>query len=232
MVRLVVLQVYVTDNFASAEDYLTEREYDFRMRPMLDAREATRPDSAESDLSPHQVGERLRKLRKARHLTLRFVAERAGISEAHLSQIECGHNNASIAALRRIAAALGLTMSDLFADGSDDTPRVLRAADRPALAFGVLGRKYRLTPALHRQLDVFLGEFQPGGSTGDELYGHADSEEFLLVIEGKACLQLGEDIFELSSGDSIVYHSSTPHRLTETAGRPAVILWAMTPPTY
>lgn len=199
---------------------------------MPDVREARSPQSADSSVGPLEVGERLRRLRKVRQLTLRQVAERAGISEAHLSQIECGRNNASIAALRRIAAALNLTMADLFTDGSDDTPRVLRAADRPALAFGVLGLKYRLTPAPHRQLDVFLGEFQPGGSTGDEPYGHADAEEFLLVIEGEARLQLGEDSFELSVGDSIVYRSSTPHRLVETAGRPAIILWAMSPPTY
>jgi transcriptional regulator with XRE-family HTH domain len=199
---------------------------------MSDVQESNSQASLVDVAGPQQIGDRLRQLRKVRQLTLRSVAERAGISEAHLSQIECGRNNASIAALRRIAAAMNLTMADLFADGSSEAPHVLRAADRPALTFGILGRKYRLTPAAHRQLDVFLGEFEPGGSTGDEPYGHADAEEFLLVIEGRVELQLGNDNFRMSSGDSIVYRSSTPHRLKETAGEPAVILWAMTPPTY
>lgn len=180
------------------------------------------------------VGERLRSLRRARRLTLRTVAENAGISEGYLSQVERGTAaNPSIATLQQISKALGLTMADLFAPSDYRTgPRVLRAAEAPSLVFGVLGRKFRLTPGPQHHLEVFLGEFEAGGSTGDRAYTHGDSEEFLLVIEGRVELHLAEQQFALGPGDSIRYSSAVPHRLAEAAGSSARVLWVISPPSY
>ena len=55
-----------------------------------------------------------REIRGRRRLTLREVAERAGLSESFLSQVERGRASASIASLRRIADGLGIGISDLF----------------------------------------------------------------------------------------------------------------------
>jgi len=115
------------------------------------------------------VGERLRAIRHLRRATLRTVAERAKLSESFLSQVERGKASASIASLTRIAAALGVNVADLFEPhASRAHPRVLRRDSRPALAFGNLGRKYLLTPRPLEYLTVFVGEPDPGGSTGYE----------------------------------------------------------------
>lgn len=190
--------------------------------------------------SPHAVpeqdvpaGARLRALRKARQRTLRDIAEAAGISEGYLSQVERGLANPSIATLRQVAAALGLKMADLFADDhTTGRPRVLRAAEAPRLDLGVLGRKFRLTPGPQHHLEVFLGEFDPGGSTGDRAYTHGDSEEFLHVLEGETELFLGNGRFTLASGDSIRYSTAVPHRLCETGGAGARVMWVISPPSY
>ena len=178
------------------------------------------------------VGERLRALRRARKLTLLAVASRAGISEGYLSQVERGVANPSIGTLQQIAAALGLKIGDLFAADFDARPRVLRVDARPGLAFGVLGRKYRLTPAAQRHIEAFVGEFDPGGSTGETGYTHGDSEELLLITAGEVELTLDTERHVMTAGDSIVYRSSTPHRLRETAGTPATVLWVISPPSY
>jgi transcriptional regulator with XRE-family HTH domain len=179
------------------------------------------------------VGERLRAIRRLRRATLRSVAERAELSESFLSQVERGRANASIASLRKIAAALGVDVSDLFApNGSTGRPRVLRREARPNLAFGTLGRKYMLTPRPLEHLQVIVGELDAGGSTGDEPYTHGDSEELLVVLEGVVSLQLGSEVFELSTGDSIDYRSSTPHRLVNIGGDPAEVMWIISPPSY
>ncbi|GAA0502929.1 XRE family transcriptional regulator [Saccharopolyspora thermophila] len=178
------------------------------------------------------VGERVRELRKARRMTLLSVAQRAGISEGYLSQVERGIANPSIATLRQIAGALGLRVGDLFADQGGGRARVLRVADRPGLEFGVLGRKYRLTPRPARNVEVFIGEFDPGGSTGDDPYTHGKSEEFVLVLKGRVELQLDGEAIELAAGDSADYSSATPHRLVETGGAPASVLWVISPPSY
>ena len=70
------------------------------------------------------VGKGLRAIRLARRRTLRDVAERAGLSESFLSQVERGRSSASIASLRRIADALGVSMADLFQPSGLAQPRV------------------------------------------------------------------------------------------------------------
>ena len=180
-----------------------------------------------------EVGERLRAIRTLRRVTLRTVAERAGLSESFLSQVERGRANASVASLKRISAALGVNVADLFEpNGRPSPPRVLRRDVRPALAFGTLGRKYMLTPRPLEHLQVIVGELDRGGSTGDEPYTHGDSEELLVVLEGRVHLQLGDDVFELSTGDSIDYRSSTSHRLTNAGDDTAEVMWIISPPSY
>ncbi|MGH9019794.1 MAG: helix-turn-helix domain-containing protein [Acidimicrobiales bacterium] len=198
-------------------------------------RDEARATSASSELTPAdeaEAGHRLRKVRRARRRTLRDVATHAGISEGFLSQIERGRANASIATLRRIANVVGVSMSELFNPEGVGRPTVLRAADRPVLSFGTFGRKWLLTQAPDRELDAFLAEFEPGGSTGPEPYTHGDSEELLIVVRGRVQFELGDQRFDLGPEDSLVYRSSVPHRLVESGGERAVLLWVTTPPSF
>ena len=179
------------------------------------------------------VGERLRAIRRLRRATLKTVADRAELSESFLSQVERGRANASIGSLKRLASALGVHVADLFEpNGSTSQPRVLRRESRPALTFGTLGRKYMLTGRPLENLQVLVGELETGGSTGDEPYTHGDSEELLVVLAGIVSLQLGSEIFELSTGDSIDYRSSMPHRLTNIGGDSTEVMWIISPPSY
>jgi transcriptional regulator with XRE-family HTH domain len=190
-------------------------------------------DSQIAEIERVDVGERLRAIRRLRRATLKTVADRADLSESFLSQVERGRANASVASLKRIAAALGVNVADLFEpNGSTGQPRVLRREARPNLAFGTLGRKFMLTPRPLENLQVIVGELDTGGSTGEEPYTHGDSEELLVVLTGHVSLQLGADLFELSTGDSIDYRSSTPHRLVNIGSAAAEVMWIISPPSY
>lgn len=61
------------------------------------------------------LGKRVRELRERRGMTRRFLAQEANISERYLGQLESGEANVSIILLRRIAAALDVTLSDMLA---------------------------------------------------------------------------------------------------------------------
>jgi transcriptional regulator with XRE-family HTH domain len=190
------------------------------------------PSSAPDVSTEVDVGERLRAIRRLRRCTLRTVAERSGLSESFLSQVERGRSSASIASLRRIADALGVSVSDLFEPAGPPQPRVLRRDDRPALSFGILGRKLLLTPKPLHHLEVFVGELDPGGSTGAEPYSHGDSEELFVVLHGSVQLELGGETHELEAGDSIDYRSSTPHRISNVGDDLAEVMWIISPPSY
>ena len=190
------------------------------------------PSSAPDVQAEVDVGERLRALRRLRRATLRTVAERSGLSESFLSQVERGRSSASIESLRRMADALGVSMADLFEPDRLPGPRVLRREERPALSFGVLGKKLLLTPRPLHHLEVFAGELEVDGSTGAEPYAHGDSEELFVVLSGTVQLELGGELFDLEPGDSIDYRSSTPHRVSNTGQDLAEVMWIISPPSY
>ena len=179
---------------------------------------------------PASIGQRIREYRMLRHATLRNVADKAGISEGFLSQLERGLTSASLATLREIADALGLEMVDLFDTAARPAHRVLSLADRPTLQFGHKLTKQLLTPKPYRHLEVFVGNFEPGGTTGPKPLVHGHSEEFLLVLAGSVRLHLGDETHLLAQGDSIDYDSGTPHRVA--AAEAAQLLWVISPPSY
>jgi transcriptional regulator with XRE-family HTH domain len=178
------------------------------------------------------LGERLRAIRQLRRKTLKSVATAAGISESFLSQLERGRSNASVASLQQLASALGIDISDLFATDGLPRPRVLRREARQLLVWGHLGRKALLTPKPFHSLEVVAAEFDPGGSTGDEPYTHGDSEEVLVVVRGRVHVQLGTDVHDLGTGDSVHYRSSTPHRVSNPGDASAEVLFVISPPSY
>jgi len=179
-----------------------------------------------------ELGERLRAIRLLRRLTLREVADAAGVSESFVSQLERGRSSASVATLQRLAAAVGIEVSDLFAGESQSGPRVLRRHERQLLEWGHLGRKALLTPKPFHSLEAVAAVFDPGGSTGDEPYTHGDSEELLLVLAGRVHVQLGSELLDLSTGDSVNYRSSTPHRVSNPGDETAEVLFVISPPSY
>ena len=178
------------------------------------------------------VGERVRAIRHLRRLTLRDISRRTRLSESFLSQLERGRTNASIASLQRIADALGIAVSDLFAPDGTRRPRVLRRDERQFVAFGRDGRKSLLTPKPFHSLEAVVAEFEPGGSTGAEPYTHGDSEELFIVLSGSVHLQLDTEVLELGPGDSVLYTSATPHRVANTGGETAEVLFVVSPPSY
>jgi XRE family aerobic/anaerobic benzoate catabolism transcriptional regulator len=60
------------------------------------------------------LGKRVRELRDRRGMTRRAAARDADVSERHLAQLEAGEGNISIVLLRRIAAALNVSLAELF----------------------------------------------------------------------------------------------------------------------
>jgi XRE family transcriptional regulator, aerobic/anaerobic benzoate catabolism transcriptional regulator len=60
------------------------------------------------------LGKRVRQVRDQRGMTRKSAARSADVSERHLAQLEAGEGNVSIVLLRRIAAALGVSLVELF----------------------------------------------------------------------------------------------------------------------
>lgn len=199
----------------------------------IDVNEASVPSSESGSVEPG-LGDRLRRRRKALGLTLRDVAESSGLTQGFLSQIERGQANASVKALQSICAVLKLDVGALFRPVDEyGRGRVQRFADAQGFSFGDGATKIKLTPSTFDHLEVLMGLFEPGGSTGVAPYTHGASEEVLLVLAGTVEVTVGHDTYTLGEFDSLHYHSNEPHRVAEATGAAhARVLWTMAPPTY
>ncbi len=63
-----------------------------------------------------QLGQRIRQLRNERHMSQEELSFKAGISPAHLGQIERAAKNPTVDTVAKVAAALGISLSALFSE--------------------------------------------------------------------------------------------------------------------
>ena len=63
-----------------------------------------------------RLGERVRDLREARGMTLDALAKEAGVSRKTIVNVQSGKHSPSLEKLAQIAAALGVSVSDLVSD--------------------------------------------------------------------------------------------------------------------
>ncbi len=179
-----------------------------------------------------QLGPRIRSLRQARQVTLRELAERAGVTESFLSQVEREVTSPSIASVQRIARALDLGIAELFVDEAP-IGTVVRHADRRRIAYpGLHAIDEFLTIGKSGRLQVILTTLEPGGGTGDEAYAHESDEEVVIVLEGRLELWVGDEVHLLEQGDAITYSSRQLHRNRNPGPERAIVLFCATPPSF
>jgi XRE family aerobic/anaerobic benzoate catabolism transcriptional regulator len=66
------------------------------------------------------LGKRVRELRNRRGMTRKMMAHEADVSERHLAQLEAGEGNISIVLLRRVAAAVNVSLAELFSRDAEE----------------------------------------------------------------------------------------------------------------
>jgi DNA-binding XRE family transcriptional regulator len=88
------------------------RDYDEAMRHIADGEEMAPSEVVDALLEGQNP---LRVWRERRGLTQQELAKRAGISKPYLSQLETGKRVGATKILRKLAAALDLTLDDLSA---------------------------------------------------------------------------------------------------------------------
>src|SRR5947209_1050026 len=178
---------------------------------------------------PNAPGQRFRRLRTHRGLSLAQVARATGVSVGFLSALERGQMRCSVATLRRIARFYKTNIISLFEEPGEK-PRLVRPANRKVLETSP-GVRMELLAWGNTVMEPHLFRVKPGGGSG-ESYSH-EGEEFLHILRGRFEIWLNDTEHHLlKRGDSLYFESSMPHRWKNPGKVETCLLWINTPATF
>lgn len=159
-----------------------------------------------------KIGQKAKKLRQAKKITLKELSEETNLSVGYLSQFERGINTIAIDSLAKIANVYGVELNYFFPDSNfnNDESVVVRSYEQRFL--DVIGNNYIVkllsNKAHNHELYPRIIEILPQ-STSESIqsYGHV-GEEFIYILEGVLTLIYQGEKHLLYPGDS-AHHLST-----------------------
>ena len=177
------------------------------------------------------LGIRLRSLRKAKRLSLKQLAGRAGCSPSYLSMVETNKVDPGVSRLKKIADALEITIVDLFQSHTGQS-LIFRKHERIRAEFPRSKMRIEiLVPQLpEKQLDARLAVIYPGGSSEGD-YRHP-GEEFGLILKGILEMTVDGVNYLAKEGDSFYFESTRNHRFRNPGTEEAVVVWVNHPPSW
>ncbi len=178
------------------------------------------------------VGERIKRARLAKDLTLKEVERKAKVSATHISEIERGLTSPTVGALSRIASALDTTPSRLFESDRRPRMKVVRSGERIVLTESGNGGRFLPLGGGVRGADMSLFIIELDAGAGARPLTR-DGEEFYHVLRGIVELKVGAgdgrgDI--LKEGDSVHARGVDGRTIRNIGDGPAQVLWAIAPP--
>lgn len=199
-------------------------------RQRLDNKAVNQPQAkinhAGADLD---IGNCLRKLRAERGLSIRSLAEQAGLNANTLSLIENSKSSPSVSTLQQIAGALDVPITAFF---EVDTPKnnisYQKAGQRPRAAFAH-GTLEDLGAGLTlRGGQPFLVTMEPKASSGSAPIVHTGIE-LVFCLEGCLTYTIEGQSYRLDPGDSLLFEAHLPHRWQNKGDKASRSLLIMCP---
>jgi transcriptional regulator with XRE-family HTH domain len=192
------------------------------------------PETREERL--RDLGGIIRSLRQEQRLSTVQLAKACGVSTSLISQVERGLTSPSLDVLWAIARALNVPIGTFFqGDAIEEPPGrapvVVRADQRKKLGVNSTLTYELLSPDLRHQIEFIWVEFGPGVEGPLTPFTHP-GEEQMVVIQGEMHFWVDDAVYVLQAGDCITIDSSRPHRAGNRSDAPAIMLAAITPPSF
>jgi transcriptional regulator with XRE-family HTH domain len=169
--------------------------------------------STDQDRVAGEIASRVRAERAQRRWTLDELAARSAVSRRLLVQIEQAEANPSLATLLKLAAALGVTLTELLSEEPDARPvAVTSGQDAMTLWSTPAGSSARLLVS-HGPLELWSWTLAPGDRRASEPH-RPGSLELLTVQTGTVALEVGDHHVDIPTGDSAWFDATRPHAYT------------------
>ncbi len=182
--------------------------------------------SAESLDVTAKLGKTINRLRRAYNYSLGDLSDQSGVAKSIISQIEKNETNPTLGTLYKLARALNAPIEE-----------ILRGEDAPALIekLGPAGTPQLVSDDGRCRLRIigwirtvelvqwYYFEAEPGGVLESEPHP-AGSVENLTVMSGAVTVSVGEDQFQVVSGETARYAGDRPHRIVNEGATLATAL--------
>jgi len=180
-----------------------------------------------------EIAEKLKAFRSANRLTLKQLAEKAGCTDAYLSQLERGLANPSVMILKKIATALGLQVVDFFlGPEQEENDVVMKERDRVNMSFRRGDPKIQMLvrKISNKRMQPFYTTIEPGGGSRGA-YSHI-GEECGIVLQGVLELNLNGKVYRVKKNESFYFSSQEPHSWSNPGKKKTIVIWVVSPPTF
>jgi transcriptional regulator with XRE-family HTH domain len=177
------------------------------------------------------LGALIRKNRKERKLTLKTVAEKAGVSEGFLSQVENSVSSPSVDTLVNICAAIGVSAGDLLNQAGNQENLVAihkgEWGDIEMPKAGFVTRRF-FPPESRAVIDSAVLFLKP--ETRIPVRKNVkNGQELLCVLQGSLELVHGDRTVLLEEGDAVHYYAIPARQaITNKSKGVTIVLWVGT----
>lgn len=180
----------------------------------------------------HKLGNELRQRRQALGMTLKQVADGAGLSVGFISQLERGLTAPSLSSLVSICKVLKTDVGTYLRQPRAD--RLSRHGQRPLFSLAGLNLDAPDNPIRYervstefpgRRLHSVIMNVPPGYRA--ETISH-DGEEMIFVLSGELTSFVDGHHAILQPGDAEHFPSTLPHSVWNHTGSPTQVLWVGT----
>jgi transcriptional regulator with XRE-family HTH domain len=184
--------------------------------------------AARADVSPSLLSQIENGRANPSVMTLYNVAEALSVSITYFFP-DSEETSVQPSVLRRTdttASELRADYDSVFEALEQSSPKspVITPASRLAIELKGGVRWERLTASEEQDIQFLEIQYQPGASSGSTM-SHHSGREFGLILAGQLKLELGFEHYTLTPGDSIMFASTTPHRLSNEGTETVRAIW-------
>lgn len=173
-----------------------------------------------------KLGKTIHRLRRAYNYSLGDLSEQSGVAKSIISQIEKNETNPTLSTIYKLARALNSPIEE-----------ILRGEDAPALIekLGPSGTPLLVSDDGRCRLRIigwiktvelvqwYHFEAEPGGVLESDPHP-AGSIENLTLLSGAVSVEVGEEVFKVSAGETARYAGDRLHRIVNDGSEVASAL--------
>ena len=165
-----------------------------------------------------EIGERIKKMREAKGLSLETLSNLTGFDVNLLADIEINRIQPQLGTVIKLSKALDSAFGRLISGVGEKLYSITRRQEQKIVSRSTSqkGQKHiysykSLAPEVKgRHMEALIVQLEENQE--EEMSVH-EGEEFIYVLDGAAIVRIDEDRFELEPGDSVYYLSTIPHMI-------------------